>query len=142
MSFSISDVRSYFDARILECDADLSFLDDAFGDDDIGAAYPEKFYKLWFEDVTSELGDNAYLDSIPVVVELYEPRARDVTASFDTLLDKALDIKNNIMSPTNVKTQTAFTDIEPQGVEIVQVDTDDKTMRMRLNFIIRYDFCY
>lgn len=142
MSFSIANTRAYFDARILECDSNLSFLDDPYGDDSISSAYPDKFYKLWFGDLDSEVIDNSYVDKIPLTIEIYEPRARDVTTSFDTLLDKAIDIKNNIMSPTKVKNQTVFTDIEPRGVEIIQIDTDDKTMVMRLNFIIRYDFCY
>ena len=141
MSFSISGTRAYFDTKVLLIDSGLVFLDDVSGDDAIGSAYPEKYYKLWFGDVENLLGDNSYLDNIPLTLEIYEPRARDITASFDTLLTKALDIKNAIIDPVDSKNNANFSEITAEGINIVPFDSDDKTMRMRLNFIIRFDYC-
>lgn len=138
----ISELRTYFDTQIKAVDADLEFIDDPFGDNDIDQVTSERFYKLWFGTTALTREGSFYLEEIPVTVEIYAQRDRDETASFDTVYQKAFDVKNCIVSPTDVKNQVEWTDIFAQSLEPQPLDTDDNTIKVILTFLVRREITF
>ena len=141
MSF-ITDIRTYFDTKILECDPNLEFLDDIFGDNDIGSSYPDKFYKLIFGEITPSVIGDFYQDQFPVIVEIYAARSADITAAFDILYVSAVDIKNNLINPISSKNESSFNELVAESILPSPLESDDKTIKMIITFTITRGFIF
>jgi hypothetical protein len=138
----IAAIRSYFKARIAEVDASLRQVDDPIGDDDLSRVNLDCQYKILFGDNAPFYTGNSYGESISVSIEIYEKSKQVQVDAFDALYTKALLVKNCIISPLLVKTQTSFNDIEVQSVTMESLNTNDKTFKATINLTVRADFTF
>jgi hypothetical protein len=138
----IAAIRSYFKARINEVDQDLRQIDDPIGDDDLSRVNLDCKYKVLFGDNSPFYTGNSYGESFSVSIEIYEKSKQVQIDAFDALYSKALLIKNCIISPLLVKTQTVFNDIEVQSVTMETLNTNDKTFKATINLTVRADFTF
>lgn len=135
----ISDIVSYFDARIKEVDSGLNRWEDPFGDDEVTDNVADSYYKLVFGDISSSIDGSVYVDEIDVTLEIYSTRQRDVVAGFEAAYEKAISIKDQIICPGNAKNEADFTDVFAQTITPSPLESSDNTTRITINFNVRRD---
>ena len=140
----ISDIRQYFDTQIKLVDAEIEAFDlDVFGDNEPDSAWPEKYYNLVVGQTTIAYEGNHVFKALPIRVDLYGRRGRDVIGLFDEIYEKALQIADCVIEPIAMKNQSVFDDIEATLVAPVALDTDDQNVKIEISFIVqvRTIFC-
>lgn len=142
----ITDIRSYFDTQIKAVDPDLvAWESDLFGNNDQSEARADKYYNLFIGDLTPSRGGNYHRDVISVTLDIYSGEVRDLYTTFDSLYDKALDIKNCIIDTKNYNTQIeagTWSDIEFTLATPIEEDSNDNSIRIRLEFNIIRNFYF
>lgn len=138
----ITDIRTYFNVQVLAIDPVLLAWDeDLFGNNDDSVTQSEKYYNLSIGTLTPLRDSNSHTDSVPVTLDIWSTVSNDKLVDFDALYDKAIDIKNCIITPLNIYDITYnFTDIELVSIEPIEQDTSDNTFKIRLSFIVRNSF--
>ncbi len=137
----INDIRQYFKEQIAEVDADLLGWDkDLFGNNDLNASQADRYYNLIIESASFERDSGSFIEVVPVSLDIYASKCRDMIKTFDDLYDKALDIKNNIIFTQNFMGVFRFNDIEAISCEPIEEQSNDNAFKMRLNFIVRKNF--
>jgi len=135
----ITNIRTYFNDRVIECDPDLTaWSDDVFGNNNETKSRAERFYNLIIGNTASFRNGTDHGNDVNVVLELFTSQARDKIAEFDALYDKALMIKNTLIFKQNYN--NIFTDIEAGNIEPIEEDGNDNAFKIRLEFIIRERF--
>lgn len=135
----IADIRSYFDTQVKAVDADLNaFSNDVFGNNDLSKNQASKYYNLIIGSMSSERDGNGITDTFEIFLDIYVTSKRDILNAFDGLYDKALAIRNEIIDPQNINSAN-FSDIVNLNIEPIEEETNDKTVRMRLEFNLRKD---
>jgi len=135
----IADIRSYFDTQVKAVDADLNaFSNDVFGNNDLSKNQASKYYNLIIGNMSSERDGNGITDTFEIFLDIYVTSKRDILNAFDGLYDKALAIRNEIIDPQNINSAN-FSDIVNLNIEPIEEETNDKTVRMRLEFNLRKD---
>lgn len=135
----ISSIRSYFDARVKAVDSTLNAWDkDLFGNNDLTKNQAYKYYNLIIGVMNSDRDGNGINDSFNIALEIYVSTKRDILSSFDELYDKALLIRNEVIDPKNINNAN-FSDILNVLIEPLEEETNDNTLKMRLEFILRKD---
>ena len=140
----IKESRAYIKQQIQLCNSSYSEIIDMDGNNDIFLSKIDKHFKIIFGDISSEIeGNNAYLDRVPVQVEVYKAlNINNQVGDYDDLYDLAICIKDTIVDPVKVKATSSITDIIPQGITPEALPTGDKVFKMILTFEIRKDFQY
>ena len=135
----IADIRSYFDTQVKAVDADLNaFSNDVFGNNDLSKNQASKYYNLIIGNMSSERDGNGITHTFEIFLDIYVTSKRDILNAFDGLYDKALAIRNEIIDPQNINSAN-FSDIVNLNIEPIEEETNDKTVRMRLEFNLRKD---
>lgn len=139
---SIRDIRDYIDTQIKKVDANiLEYKRDLFGNNDVTKNQAQKFYNLVIGPTTLVRSGSGFTDNFPITLSIWESSKRNISGSFDTLYDKAIDIRNNIICPLDIATSSVgFSDIEALDIEPSEESTNDNTIKMELSFIARVDF--
>lgn len=138
MSYTLSDIRTYFNTAILAIDPNLKAWDqDPFGIDDVNDFQAETFYKLYFGTIDLERDGDHYIESIDTTLEIYAPRSRNELDNFDSVLQKAIDIKDCIVNPATNKASGLFTEIFGTTIEPNPLGEDDKSVKIVLSFDVR-----
>ena len=138
----IKEIRAYIKQKIAEVDSSYTQIDDPIGDDDISKVNPECKYKIIFSTNSPSYTGNSYVETIDASVQLFNRASICAVDIYDGLYDKAILVKNCIISPTQVKNQLPFTDILVTRMDIEALNTNDKTFRCTINFTIRIDFTF
>ncbi len=140
---SFANIRTYIKDRIAIIDPDLIEQDDAFGDQDLANVQAEKFYKLVFgaAEQTNTAG-NAYGLEISTILSIFDTRNRCEIDTFDELYTKAIQIRDEILNPCQVKNQADFSDLVGISITPSKEVDDDKTFRFDLEFNLRIDNYY
>lgn len=138
----ISDIRSYFSTQIALVDPDLiAWETDVFGNNDQSKPRAEKYYNLVIGNNTPERDGNSHWDNYDVTLDIYAPESTDIIGTFDALYNKAIQIKNELINWNNYN--GVLNDIEFTLAEPLEEETNDNSLKVRLNFIVRfnYNFC-
>jgi hypothetical protein len=137
---SIANIRTYFDTAIKNVDADLVFIDDPFGDDDVSDVTADKYYKLYFGTMEFNRNGNHYQELLPATVEVFAGRRRDRTAAFDEVYEKARLIRNEVLNPVLDKNDSDFTEIFANSAIPEPLPNTDNTIKIILEFTVQIDF--
>ena len=138
----IADIRSYLKTQIQTVNSDYVEIDDPIGDDDVSRLDVDSGFKIIFGDNDPFYTGNSYGETISVGVQLFKKAGLEVIESFDALYSTGIDVKNEIMCPTQVKSQSTFSDILATSMTIESIPTNDKVFRVTLNFTVRVDFTF
>lgn len=141
----IREIRDYFDKQIKEIDPDLEEYDrDLFGNNDLNKRQAEKNYNLVIGTTTNTRQVDSYIDEIPITLSIWTSSNRCVSESFDSLYDKALQIRNNCVCPRIVKeagfTNKTLLDVIPLTVIPNEEETKDQTLRFDATFLLKVGF--
>ena len=135
----ISDIRAYFDARVKDIDPTLiAWEEDLFGNNDQSEVREDKYYNLVIGTNTPTRDGNSHWDNFSVLLDIYAQGERDFISAYDAAYDKAIQIKNCIIDWKNY--DGVFNDIEFTLAEPIEDDTNDFSVKMRLNFIVRLNY--
>jgi hypothetical protein len=134
----ISNIRSYFDSQVKKVDSSLNAWNkDLFGNNDLTKNQADKYYNLIIGIMNSDRDGNGITDSFNITLDVYVSSKRDILGAFDSLYDKAILIKNEVIDPKNINGN--FSDILSVSIEPLEEETNDNTLKMRLEFILRMD---
>ena len=114
---------------------------DLFGNNDQSKPRAEKYYNLIIGVNNGERDGNSHWDNFDVSLDIYAPESSDIIGSFDAVYDKAIQIKNELINWNNYN--GVLNDIEFTLAEPLEEETNDNSLKVRLNFIVRlnYNFC-
>lgn len=137
----ITDIRDYFHQRIIEVDADLlAWESDLFGNNDQSKPRAEKYYNLIVGNNSPSRDGNSYWDNIEVSLEIYTGETTDLITAFNSLYEKAIAIKNAVVCMQNYN--NLFSDIEVTLIEPQEQPTNDNSLLVRLEFIVRRNLIF
>jgi len=135
----ISTIRSYFDAQIKVVDSTISAWDeDLFGNNDHSNPIAERYYNLIVGSTNGGRDGNTHWDEHDIKLDIFAVEARDITASFDAVYDKAISIKNQLIHRLNYN--NTLNDIEFVSAEPIEDADNDNSVKVRLNFIVRFNY--
>jgi hypothetical protein len=135
----ISNIRSYFDTQVKAIDPSINaWSKDLFGNNDLSKHQASNYYNLIIGPMESEKDGNGIQDNFQVFLDIYVSTKRDILTSFDELYDKAILIRNEVIDPVNINNAN-FSDIVNLSIEPIEEESNDKTVKMRLEFNIRKD---
>ena len=134
----ITQIRSYFDSQVKKVDSALNAWNkDLFGNNDLTKNQADKYYNLIIGVLSSERDGNGIIDSFNITLDIYVSSKRDIISAFDELYTKAIAIRNEIIDPQNINAN--FSDILNNSIEPLEEESNDNTIKMRLEFILRKD---
>ena len=134
----ITQIRSYFDSQVKKVDSALNAWNkDLFGNNDLTKNQADKYYNLIIGVLSSERDGNGIIDSFNITLDIYVSSKRDIISAFDELYTKAIAIINEIIDPQNINAN--FSDILNNSIEPLEEESNDNTIKMRLEFILRKD---
>lgn len=134
----IAQIRSYFDSQVKKVDSALNAWNkDLFGNNDLTKNQADKYYNLIIGVLSSERDGNGIIDSFNITLDIYVSSKRDIISAFDELYTKAIAIRNEIIDPQNINAN--FSDILNNSIEPLEEESNDNTIKMRLEFILRKD---
>lgn len=137
----IADIRAYFDEQIKKVDPNLEpWKEDLFGNNDQSKPRAERYYNLAIGDNFNTRDGNSFWDNITVNLDLYSGEQRDLITAFDSLYDKAIDIKNCIINPEDYSDGFRFNDIEINSMIPQEQAENDNSLWIRLEFTVRKNF--
>ena len=135
----IAAIRSYFNTIIQIVDPTLiAWTDDLFGDNDESKPRSDKYYNLIVGTNNPNRDGNSHMDAFDIRLDIFAYEQRDMIKMFDTVYDKAMDIKNQIIFAQNYN--DIFNDIEFTLAEPIEDDTNDNSIKIRLNFTVRVNY--
>lgn len=135
----ISSIRDYIKLRIRCVNPDYQEIDDPIGDDDLATPRLDKKYKIIFGNLSGVTVGSSFSDDIPVTIEVYSKSDRRVIASYDSLYEIAIHVRNAIIEPIEAKNQE-FTDVISSSIAIEALNTNDKTFKAIIGLSFRRDF--
>ena len=134
----ITQIRSYFASQVKTVDSALNAWNkDLFGNNDLTKNQADKYYNLIIGVLSSERDGNGIIDSFNITLDIYVSSKRDIISAFDELYTKAIAIRNEIIDPQNINAN--FSDILNNSIEPLEEESNDNTIKMRLEFILRKD---
>lgn len=134
----ITAIRNFFDLKIKEIDADLNAWEkDLFGNNDLNKAQADKYYNLIIGTTNIEKDGQGLFIQTNVVLEIYSSFKRDLVTNFDSLYDKAYQVMDNIVHPASYN--GTFTDVTSSSIEPIEENTNDNSIKMRIQFLVRKD---
>jgi hypothetical protein len=134
----ITQIRTFFDDKIKDIDSTLNAWDkDLFGNNDLNKSQADKFYNLIIGASTIEKDGQGLSITTSVQLDIYSSFKRDLVTNFDELYDKAYQIMDNIVHPQSYT--GLFSDVTASSIEPVEENTNDNSIKMRLQFSLRKD---
>ena len=135
----ISTIRSYFDTQIKVVDPNINAWDeDLFGNNDQSKPRADKYYNLIVGTCTGSRDGNSDWEDYNIFLDIFSLENRDILTAFDAVYDKAIDIKNQLIcraNYNNILNDTEFLNAEP-----LEDPTNDNSVKVRLNFIVRFNY--
>lgn len=137
----IRDIRDYFDAQVKKVDANiLEWKKDLFNNNDVSIPQSDKYYNLAITTSNYTPNGNAFEDAFDATLSIWAKTKRDRQTSFDDTYDKALSIRNCIISPIDLNASAVgFIDILPISIEPIEEIDNDNTIRFDMTFTIRIE---
>jgi len=137
----ITDIRDYFNNRIIEVDPDLlPWENDLFGNNDQSKPRAEKYYNLVVGGNSPSRDGNSYWDNLDVTLDIYSGETTDLINTFNSLYEKAIYIKNKVICMQNYS--DLFNDIEVISIEPQEQPTNDNSLLVRLEFTVRRNLVF
>ena len=135
----ISTIRSYFDTQIKVVDPNINAWDeDLFGNNDQSKPRADKYYNLIVGTCTGSRDGNSDWEDYNIFLDIFSLENRDILTAFDAVYDKAIDIKNQLICRANYN--NILNDIEFLNAEPLEDPTNDNSVKVRLNFIVRFNY--
>jgi hypothetical protein len=136
----IQEIRTYFKERIIEVDPDLIELEsDVFGNNDEDQARVDKYYNLVLGRIASTRNGNSHSDTMEVALDIYGNAKRNIYASYAELYEKAWEVKKQLICPLHLY-QTNIADLEAVDMQPIEMNDNDKVIKIRLTFNLRVDY--
>lgn len=134
---SLSQVRTYFEARMTAVDSTVYKWTQPFENNQIPRNIKAKSYYLDFGAVSSQpLNDNFVRDEMDVTLQLFLKGTLDVESNIDTALDLAHNIRMNAVSPTNAMSGANIKNVVCNSIEASTVDGSDNSVLVNINFSV------
>lgn len=139
---SVSQVRTYFNARVQEVDSNLKVWDDAFNINNVPESLVDTYYHVQYNNVAvSSNNDVSFEDSVSVVVTLWKKGFRDPIAAYDELNDLGLCIRLNAVQPSKISLTDNIRQVECTSVTSSPIeDSNDNIVQLSLEFNARLFF--
>ena len=135
----ISTIRGYFDTQIKLVDPTIeAWVDDLFGNNDQSTPRADKYYNLVAGVCTGDRDGNSHWEDYAVALDVFSTESRDRITSFDAVYDKAISIKNALICRKSYN--TILNDIEFVNAEPIEELDNDNSIKVRLNFIVRFNY--
>lgn len=136
----ITELRTYIDERVKAVDINLNAQQSqVFTDDNPSKNLANKYYNLILGTTENERDDHSHIESMSFQLDIYVKPTFKAVEAFDDLYNKAMCIRDEVISLNNLK-GTIFFDIESNSIEPIQELTNDKAFRMQLSFICRHKY--
>ena len=136
---SVSTIRSDFDPQIKTVDPNIIAWDeDLFGNNDQTKPRADKYYNLIIGNCNGSRDGNSDWEEYDISVDIYSLEQRDILSAFDAVYDKAILVKNELICRVNYN--NILNDIEFLNAEPLEDPTNDNSVKVRLNFIVRFNY--
>lgn len=133
----IAETRDFIRAQIKSVDSDLIENNSAFYNEDIGETIIHKSYQIELNNIQSDLRTDYREDLIECIVSIFGYGYRDEIANYDELLDKALCIRDNLISIRNFSGVAKIVDVTSSGIISSQLSGDDNGFKIDINLSIK-----
>lgn len=136
----MKEIRKYFRTKVKECLSGYKIIDDPTGDNDLANTTIDKHFKVIIGNLVHDKNHQSFTDLIPVSVELYKKGNQDMSAVFDSIYDDGIAVRNACISPASFDGQ--FEEVLNIGFVAEELDTNDKAIKITIQFQIRKDFLF
>jgi hypothetical protein len=130
----IKEIREYTKLQIYNVDPDMLENESAFYDGDIGEGNLETTYQIAINNILNNVRDSHFEDNIEVIVSIFGFGYTDEVVLYDELLDKAVCIRDNIISIANFNSYEDITNVQSNGINAEQLPGDDNGFKIDINF--------
>jgi hypothetical protein len=132
----ISQIRSYFREQILLVDPELVENQSAFYLGDIGENLIDRSFQIEINDIVLTSRDSHYESALEVNVSIFGFGYKEEIKNYDELLDKALCIRDNIISLRNFTGKFEISNITAGSVVSEQLEGDDNGFKINSNYTL------
>lgn len=136
----ITEIRDYITGQIQGVDSDLIANDSVFYDDDIGESLIDRSYQIVLNNIVNDQRADYRRDSLECVVSLFGIGYQEPIAIYDSLLDKALCIRDNIIDIGNFTGVGKIINITSNDVTATQLNGDDNAFKIDINLTIQISY--
>jgi len=138
----IVDLRSYIITKISGIYPDKFEIDDPTDSDDVNTIDAENGYKIIMGTMSGGLTGSSYIQETPIEVHLFKKSGLEQTIIFDNAYDEAVNIKNELIVPTESKNQLPFNEMTFVNIVPTVLQNNDKIYKMTINLIVKTDFTF
>lgn len=140
----IAAIRGYVDQQVKKVIPDIQpWSRDVFGNNDVNRGQARRFYNLVIGATNIVRQGNGNVDETDITLSLYASNKRDIQQAFDDLYDNCLKIRNNITCYAEMyQFDPCLIDFEPISITPIEEDTNDKTIKIEVTFIVRSGVTY
>ena len=138
---SLSDVRIYFQDRILEVDSDFRAHPDGFNIDNIPNTNFHKTYHIFPGDLSSSAFTLITDDNMVWTVNLFFKAGLDVDDAIDNAVDIANSIRLGAINHVNAMVGDEIKNVIFNSMSVNDIGTNDNLIRIELQFTVRLAFC-
>jgi hypothetical protein len=132
----IAEIRSYIKGQVQGVDSDLKENQSAFYDGDIGEGLIDRSYQITINNIVTNERTEFREESIDVIISIFGFGYTDEIANYDTLLDKALCISNNIIDIANFSGVEQIVNIISNGISAEQLPGDNNGFKIDINLTL------
>lgn len=132
----ISIIRSYIKSQILANYPDLKENKSAFYDDDIGETLIDRSYQITISNITNTLRTDYREYEVPCTLSIFGTGFRNEISNYDTLLDKALCILDNIIDLRKFETVPQIVNVFNGSILSEQLINTDNSFKVDINFTV------
>lgn len=136
----IGEIRTYLKENVLCVDSDLKENKSAFYDGDIGEGLIENSYQIVLNNIVLNERNSHITNTVESIISIFGFGYRDEIASYDDLLDKAICIRDNIVSLVNFSGVENITNIESSGISSEQLPGDNNGFKIDINLTITQSY--
>lgn len=131
----ISEIRDYFRIKIEDEVPTYSEFKELFSQDYSNARI-NTLYHIIIGDMSEDKLDIIYDNDLIVKVVLAGKGFKDPQGAFDSIMDKALNIRDNILSPLNLETE-CFNSIISSGITVEPLLTNENGFFITMTFNVK-----
>lgn len=132
----IAEIRAYLKSQILCVDKHLKENQSAFYDGDLGEGLIENSFQITLNNIVLNERNSHLTNQTEAVISIFGFGYVNEVEAYDDLLDKAICIRDNVVSIKNFSGVESITNIESSGISSEQLPSDDNGFKIDINLTI------
>lgn len=132
----IKEIRDYITNQVLKVDDTLLVNNSAFYDFDIGESRLDKSYQIEINNIIVSERNDEIVNTISILVSIFGFGYRNEISNYDSLLDKAICIRDEILDIKNFSNVNGIINIVSDGVNSSKLPSDDNGFKIDINLTL------